>query len=109
MSDETLPPKKVASERDLVDVLAYLVTAARTQVDEAAEYAPLRLITAAQRLAESIDADASPPVRAFVEAIRSMPATAVPRSERAEYIARVDAICVAAADCLLAMDPPESA
>ena len=34
-------------EGDGVELLAYLVTAARTQLDEAAEYAPMRLLTAA--------------------------------------------------------------
>ncbi len=34
-------------EGDGVELLAYLVTTARTQVDEAAEYAPMRLLTTA--------------------------------------------------------------
>ena len=38
-------------EGEAVELLAYLVTAARTQLDEAAEYAPMRLLTAAARLA----------------------------------------------------------
>jgi Family of unknown function (DUF6092) len=38
---------RVLDEGDGVELLVYLVTAARTQVDEAAEYAPMRLLTAA--------------------------------------------------------------
>lgn len=38
---------RVLDESDGVELLIYLVTAARTQVDEAAEYAPMRLLTAA--------------------------------------------------------------
>ncbi len=34
------------SEAKALEVLAYLVTAARTQLDEAAEYGPLRMMTA---------------------------------------------------------------
>jgi hypothetical protein len=34
--------RQLLSEAATVEVLAYLVTAARTQIDEAAEYAPLR-------------------------------------------------------------------
>lgn len=100
--------RQLLSEAAAVEVLAYLVTAARTQIDEAAEYAPLRLMTAAQKLADSISADASAPVRALIAAIATMPVTAVPRSDRDAYVARVDEICVAAADCLLAVNPPDS-
>src|SRR5215217_5443207 len=39
----------VLDEDDALELLAYLVTAARTQVDEAAEYGPMRLLTAARR------------------------------------------------------------
>lgn len=95
----------VLSEAALAEVLAYLVTAARTQIDEAAEYAPLRLLTAAQKLADAIGPDTSPPLSNLIAAVGTMPATAVPRSDPADYIARVDAICVAAADCLLELTP----
>ena len=44
----------VLSEDEALELLAFLVTAARTQVDEAPEYAPLRLLTAAQRLSAAI-------------------------------------------------------
>ena len=49
MTSETLKMTsvRVLDERDGVELLIYLVTAARTQVDEAAEYAPMRLLTAA--------------------------------------------------------------
>ncbi len=40
----------VLNEDEALELLAYLITAARTQVDEAAEYGPLRLLTAARRL-----------------------------------------------------------
>ena len=41
----------VLTEDEALELLAFLVTAARTQLDEAAEYGPLRLLTAAGRLA----------------------------------------------------------
>ena len=47
-----------------MSILVYLVTAARTQVDEAAEYTPMRLLTAAGQLAEMAEPDASARVRA---------------------------------------------
>jgi nitroreductase len=44
----------VLDEDDALDLLAFLVTAARTQVDEAREYGPMRLLMAAHRLAEAM-------------------------------------------------------
>lgn len=97
------------SEAAAVEVLAYLVTAARTQLDEAAEYAPMRLLTAARRLAEALGDQASEPVARLVAAIETMPLTATPTADRDAYVARVDELCVAVADCLLAAgEPPRS-
>ena len=87
-----------------MEVLAYLVTAARTQLDEAAEYAPLRLLTAAQRLAGHLEPHASAAVRPLIAALESMPPTATPR-DRDAYTAKVDEICVVLADCLLDLYP----
>ncbi|MDO8209576.1 DUF6092 family protein [Conexibacter sp. CPCC 206217] len=94
----------VISEGTAVEVLAYLVTAARTQLDEAAEYAPMRLLTAARRLADGLDARASAPLRELVAAIDAMPVVATPSADRDAYVARVDELCVALADCLLALE-----
>src|SRR4030095_879924 len=44
----------VMTEDEALELLAFLVPAARTQVDEAPEYAPMRLLTAARRLSEAI-------------------------------------------------------
>jgi hypothetical protein len=100
-----MPPASpnVLSEADALEVIAYLVTATRTQLDEAAEYAPLRLMTAAQRLGAHLAPHASAPVRQLVDALAAMPPTATPR-DREAYTAKVDEICVVLADCLLAMD-----
>ncbi|HEY7540718.1 MAG TPA: DUF6092 family protein [Methylomirabilota bacterium] len=58
--------KMVLSEDEALELVAFLVTAARTQIDEAAEYGPLRLLTAAGRLAELIAERVSPETRAFL-------------------------------------------
>jgi nitroreductase len=94
----------VLPEAAAVEVLAYLITAARTQLDEAAEYAPLRLLTAAQRLAAHLAPHASTPVRPLIAALDSMPPTATPR-DRDAYTAKLDEICLVLADCLLRLDP----
>lgn len=90
-------------EHAVVDVLAYLVCAARTQIDEAAEYAPMRLLTAARKLAEHVAPHASAPTRALLEALETMPLIATPTADRDLYVARLDAICIQVAECLLAL------
>jgi hypothetical protein len=42
-------------------------------------------------------------VQALLKALDALPPTATPRADRDAYVARVDQICVALADCLLAM------
>jgi hypothetical protein len=92
----------VLTEAEATEVLAYLVSAARTQLDEAAEYAPLRLMSAARILAGHLSARGSEPVRELAAAIDALPPTATPRTDRDAYIARLDQLCVSVADCLLA-------
>jgi hypothetical protein len=95
------------SEGAALDVLAYLVSAARTQVEEAPEYAPMRLLTAARRLGEHLGAGASPSTRAFLDVLSTMPLTATPTADRDGYLAALDAVCVALADCLRALPDGE--
>ena len=93
----------------LVEVLAYLITSARTQLDEAAEYAPLRILTAAQRLGDALRPQASEPLLALIDALDAVPPTATPRTDPAAYTAMVDALCVDLADCLLALTAADGA
>ncbi|MGW7824422.1 DUF6092 family protein [Streptomyces puniciscabiei] len=82
------------AEDDAVELLAYLVTAARIQLDEAAEYAPLRLLTAAGRLADMIEPAASDGLRPLLEDIRrGFGETAVAAGDPDGYAARLDALC----------------
>lgn len=91
----------VLDEDDALELLAYLVTAARTQVDEAAEYGPMRLLTAAHRLADMMASRSSPETSALVTGpLQGIPMLAVPRDDREGYIARVDAVCRAMAEHL---------
>jgi hypothetical protein len=98
----------VLSEAGAIEVLAYLITAARTQLDEAAEYGPMRLMTAARKLGEQIAPHCSPPVHTLLSSLESLPLIAVPRDQREAYTATLDAICTALADCLLALSPQSS-
>lgn len=85
---------RVLTEDEALELLAYLVTSARTQVDEAAEYGPMRLLTAARRLGAAIAAHSSAPTTEFVTGpLTALPELAVPKADRAEYVARLDQVC----------------
>jgi hypothetical protein len=91
----------VLDEDDAWELLAYLVTSARTQVDEAAEYGPMRLLTAAHRLGDRLAERGSDEARAFVAGpLASMSLIAVPRDDRDGYVADLDAVCRALAALL---------
>jgi len=95
-------PVRVLNEGDAVELLAYLVTAARTQADEAAEYAPMRLLTAAGRLAEMVEPEASASLRPLLRAIRQgFSETAVQAGDPAGYVERLDALCRTVAEYLV--------
>jgi alkylation response protein AidB-like acyl-CoA dehydrogenase len=84
----------VLDEDDALELLAYLTTAARTQVEEAAEYGPMRLLTAAHRLAEVMTSRASPgTAEVLAGQLARMPLLAVPRDERGSYVEELDGIC----------------
>jgi hypothetical protein len=104
----SVPPRWVLDEDEALELLAYLVTAARTQVDEAAEYGPLRLLTAARRLAQAIAPRSTDATAAFLHgSLDPMPELAVPRSGREEYVARLDELCRALATHLVARFAPD--
>jgi uncharacterized protein DUF6092 len=109
-----MPPTCILDEDDALELLALLVTSARTQVDEAAEYGPMRLLAAAHRLGELIGARASAETASAVStALARMPPLAVPRYDgggRDDYVARLDDLCRALAAHLVvhfgaAVDP----
>ncbi len=92
----------VLDEDEALELLAYLITAARTQCDEAAEYGPMRLLTAAHRLAERMASRSSEGTRALVTGpLELMPPLAVPRGDdRDAYVARLDEVCRVVAEHL---------
>lgn len=97
----------VLDEDDALELLAYLVTSARTQVDEAAEYAPMRLLTAAHRLAEAMRGRASAETAATLDGpLSGMPLLAVPRGDRAQYVEQLDDVCRSLAAHLTAKYAP---
>jgi Family of unknown function (DUF6092) len=99
----------VLDEDDALDLLAFLVTSARTQVDEAREYGPLRLLMAAHRVADAMAPRSSPETRALIaEDVSKVPALAVPRGNgAADYIERLDALCAAVGTLLARRYAPD--
>ncbi|MFB7663574.1 DUF6092 family protein [Kitasatospora sp. NPDC056138] len=92
----------VLDEGDAVELLAYLVTAARTQVDEAAEYAPMRLLTAAGRLAAMIEPRAGAGLQPLLADIRrGFSETTVGAGDPEGYVERLDALCRSVAEHLV--------
>lgn len=92
--DPGMVARLVLDEDQALELLAYLVTAARTQVDEAAEYGPMRLMTAAGRLAAMMQPRATDTTQVLLTgALGSISPTAVPREGRDGYVARLDALC----------------
>jgi hypothetical protein len=85
----------VLTEDEAIELLAFLLTAARTQVDEPHDYGPLRLLTAAERLSRSISSRVTPETRGFIEEIlRMFPQVHKFRmSDTEKYIEGLDNLC----------------
>jgi hypothetical protein len=95
---EDPPDPAVLTEDGAVELLAYLISSARTQIDEAAEYAPLRLLTAARRLAEMIESNASPGLVPVLGDIRQrISETGVQAGDPAGFVEGLDSLCEAIA------------
>ena len=94
----------VLSKEDALEVLAFLVTAARTQTEEAAEYGPMRLLMGvrllAQRMADGVRDDDS--LNALVTEVASLEPVRTPTRDREAYLASLDDLCVRVADTLVA-------
>jgi len=98
------PGELVLSKESALEVLAFLVTAARTQTEEAAEYGPMRLLMGArllaQRLAAGVGDDAA--LGALVEAVAALEPVRTPTRDREVYLAMLDALCERVAETLMA-------
>ncbi|MCL5951046.1 MAG: DUF6092 family protein [Chloroflexi bacterium] len=86
----------VLNEDDVMELLAFLVSAARIQLDEPPYYAPMRLLSAAERLSLLAINRASPEGRQALEEIKTQ-ILQIERgrrlSERPEDVPRLDALC----------------
>jgi hypothetical protein len=88
----------VLSEDEALELLAFLVTAARTQAGEPNEYGPLRLLSAATRLGDFMRERASPETRSLLSGpLREIPSTETRMADYDAYVAKLDALCSAVA------------
>jgi hypothetical protein len=92
----------VLTEDEALELLAFLVTAARTQLEEAAEYGPLRMLTAAGRLADFIAERASPGTRGLLAGpLKELPDAALRSVDPTKYTAQLDVVCRAVGEHLV--------
>jgi len=97
-----MPSAMVLTEDEALELLAFLITAARTQLDEAAEYGPLRMLTAAGRLADFMAERASPGTRSFLAGpLKELPDAALRSVDPMKYAAQLDVVCRAVGEHLV--------
>jgi hypothetical protein len=94
------------SQDSALEVLAFLVSAARTQTEEAAEYGPMRLLMGARLLAQGMApyVGANAPLRGLVDEVAGLEPVRTPTRDREAYLASLDALCERVADTLLAQE-----
>ncbi len=92
----------VLKEDEAIELLALLITSARIQLEEPAQYGPLRLLTATERLSSMIAGRASEKSREFLQGnIERIPDMHMEMSDLDAYTAGLDALCREVAQCLL--------
>ena len=92
----------VLKEDEAIELLALLITSARIQLDEPAQYGPLRLLTATERLSSVIAERSSDKSRAFLQGnIERIPDMHMMMSDVDAYTQGLDELCREVAECLL--------
>ncbi|MCY4070345.1 MAG: DUF6092 family protein [Chloroflexi bacterium] len=100
----------VLTETEAVELLALLISSARIQLDEPAHYAPLRLLTATERLSAMMLERASDKSKGFLQDnIERIPEMHMAMSDVETYIDGLDHLCREVASCLLRHSSPEDA
>jgi hypothetical protein len=102
----TYDTQPALSQDAALEVLAFLVTAARTQSEEAAEYGPMRLLMAARLLAERMSEGVhdNAALSGLVAEVAALEPVRTPTRDREAYLAGLDALCERVADTLLAQE-----
>jgi hypothetical protein len=91
------------SEDEALELFAYLLTSARTQLDDPARYASMRLLSAAEELRDRIAGRVSSEVDAMLESTRAPAALAQEQvNDRETYTRSLDELCAIVARTLVA-------
>jgi hypothetical protein len=99
---DSMADKLVLTEAEAVEILALLITSARTQMDEPAHYGPLRLLTATERLSGMVIERSSDKSKSFLQdAIDKIPDMHMSMSDVENYTASLDDLSREVAKCLL--------
>ncbi len=94
--------KWVLNEDEAMELLTLLIVSARIQLDEPAQYGPLRLLTAADRLSGFIKARASKETRPLLtQMTEEIPQLHMQMSDVEGYTAALDNLCKAVAGQLV--------
>ncbi|MQF68899.1 hypothetical protein FIM12_00995 [SAR202 cluster bacterium AD-804-J14_MRT_500m] len=83
----------VLTESEAIELLAFLITAARTQIDEPPDYAPMRMLTAAGRLREFILDRVSPEGHQFLKEFLNPAPKSFRQAGLEQYSASLDELC----------------
>lgn len=84
----------VLTEDEAMELFAYLLTSARTQLDEPCEYASMRLLTAAELVRDRFKARASADTQGFLSATEPKTAFAQTHTnDPGAYRAALDELC----------------
>ena len=89
--DEVTP---VLTEDEAIELFAYLMTSARSQLDDPCQYASMRLLTAAEELRDRIVNRVGPEARALFE--RTLTTTAFAQTNTNDldaYTSALDELC----------------
>ena len=87
-------PTTILTEDEAIELFAFLLTSARSQLDDPCEYASMRLLSAAEDLRERIAGRVSPELAAMFE--RTVPVSADAQeqvNDRDTYTERLDELC----------------
>lgn len=85
---------RLLTEEQAVELFTFLITAARTQLDDPCLYGSMRLLSAAEMLRDFITQDASPPTRQFLAATMEKTEHAqIILNDVEAYTAALDELC----------------
>ena len=93
----------VLTESDAIELYTLLVMSARTQLDEPAKYASMRLLDVATRMAMMIEGNVSPVLQTMLtETTDSISQSYNAMADKTAYAAAIDTVCAQVATFLVA-------